>query len=323
MLSARWIRKRQPYWERLESLLESCGRSGISTLAHGELRELALLYRQTAADLSSTRADPSSAALTRRLNGMMGRAHNLLYAAQPTDWRAVWQFLARGFPQVARECRREVGLTSVLIVAGVMMGSALTASQPGFERFLLGAGMIDTIERGEMWTHSIVAFKPLASSNIMTNNLVVAFGAYATGILAGLGTAYFMLLNGVLLGTIGTACQRAGMSVSLWSFVAPHGALELPAIALAGGAGFVLARGVLFPGMVSRRDALAKAGGRSLRLILGVVPMLVIAGVLEGFVSPTALSAPFKFLIGGALVILLSTYLVACGRTAVTEGSEP
>jgi uncharacterized membrane protein SpoIIM required for sporulation len=321
MLSAQWMRRRQPYWSRLESLLQTCGRGGISALSPDELREMALLYRQTAADLSSARGDPSSAALSRHLNDMMGRAHNLLYAPQPTDRRAVLTFYASTFPRVVRECHREILLATASLLSGAALGAVLSLSEPGFDRFLLGAGMIDTIERGEMWTHSIVTVKPLASSGIMTNNLVVAFTAYATGMLAGLGTLYFMLLNGVLLGVVAAACYRGGMSLALWSFVAPHGALELPAICLAGAAGLVLARAILFPGNLPRKTALAAAGSRSLRLMLGVIPMLVVAGVIEGFISPTAVPAPFKFAIGGGLTVLLAVYLAVAGRTGITEDS--
>jgi len=98
-----------------------------------------------------------------------------------------------------------------------------------------------------MWTDSIVTIKPLASSAILTNNLSVSFATFALGITAGVGTIYMMLLNGLLIGVIGSACWREGMSLSLWSFVAGHGVLELPAIFIAGGAGLGIARGLLFP----------------------------------------------------------------------------
>ena len=118
-----------------------------------------------------------------------------------------------------------------------------------------------------------------------------------------------MVFNGVMIGVIGSACHHAGMSMALWSFVAPHGALELPAIFIAGGAGLVLARGVLAPGSLTRREALAESGALSIRLLLGVVPLLVIAGLIEGFVSPTALEPAVKLLIGFSLFVLLALYV--------------
>jgi len=324
MLSAQWIRKRQVHWNRLESLITACGRTGVSALDYRDLQELALLYRQTGADLSTARSDPSSAALARHLNDLLGRAHNLLYAAHARERHPIWRFYSRGFPRVFRACWRETALATTLFLLGGALGVALTSTAPGFARFLLGPEMIDTIDRGEMWTHPILAIKPLAASGIMTNNLAVSFSAFATGIFGGLGTLYFMVFNGLMIGVVGVACHQAGMSLSLWSFVAPHGVLELPAIFIAGGAGFVLARGILLPGLLPRKDALVREGRRAILLLLGVIPLLVIAGLIEAFVSPTPVSPAVKIMTGAALLVLLVLYLGACGKgQAVIPDSAP
>jgi uncharacterized membrane protein SpoIIM required for sporulation len=325
-LSARWIQKRQPHWARLDALLHACGRGGVRALTHRELQELALLYRQAAADLSTARADPTSAALAQHLNQLLGRAHNHLYTGTPGGWRGVLHFYTRQFPRVFRDTWRYTATATAIFAAGAVIGVLLSTADPGFNRFVLGAQMIDTIERQEMWTHSILAMKPLASGRIMTNNLAVSFLACATGIFAGLGTFYMMALNGLMIGVVCIACQQAGLGLSLWSFIAPHGALELPALCIAGGAGLILAHGVLVPGLLSRRDAVANAGGRAMRLLLGVVPMLIVAGLIEGFISPTAVPAGVKFAIGGGLFVLLAFYLasgLASAPTRLTTHSAP
>jgi uncharacterized membrane protein SpoIIM required for sporulation len=199
-------------------------------------------------------------------------------------------------------------------------GVVLCLADPGFERFVLSGRMMDTIERREMWTHGIVAIKPFASSQIMTNNIAVSLAACATGMFFGLGPVYMMLFNGLLIGVIGAACARAGMSLPLWSFVAPHGTLELPAIFIAGGAGLVLAQGLLFPGTLPRRDAIALAGRTAIRLLLGVVPILVIAGIIEGFISPTAAPVAVKFVISAAMLTLLLLYLFVPRTTRERHG---
>lgn len=281
----------------------------MSALSHAELRELALLYRQTAADLSAAREGAANAQLAAYLNQLLGGAHNLVYAARPARRSGIVGFYTREFPRVFRATWTCTAAAIGLFAAGLAAGIALSTIDPGFQRFVLGGHMMDTIERREMWTHSILSVKPLASSAILTNNLSVAFSAFAMGALAGIGTIYIMVFNGLMIGVIGTACQRAGMSLPLWSFVAPHGALELPAIFIAGGAGLVLARGIIAPGLLPRRDAFAEAGALAIRLLLGVVPLLVIAGGIEGFVSPTPIDPLFKFAIGASLFVLLIVYL--------------
>src|SRR3982750_2708927 len=263
--------KRKPYWDTLETLVASCDRRGVGALDRAELRELALLYRQTAADLSVVREDPAGAALARYLNALLARAHNLIYSGYAPRARGIYDFYRRVYPAVVRATFPYVGLAVALFAVGMMAGALMAWADPGFERLMLGGGMIDTIERGEMWTHSIVGIKPLASSAITTNNLSVTFAAFAGGILGGLGTAYMMLFNGLLIGVVAVACQRAGLALSLWSFVAPHGALELPAIFIAGGAGLLLGKGLIAPGFLSRRDSPVIAAATAVRLLLGVI----------------------------------------------------
>jgi uncharacterized membrane protein SpoIIM required for sporulation len=314
-LSSHWIEKRRRHWARLEALLVR-GQRGVSRFTHDELRELALLYRQTAADLSTAREHRADAQLATYLNQLLARAHNVIYSGRPARTRGLIAFYTRTFPQVFRATWRYTLAATVLFVGGGIAGIVLAIADPGFQRYVLGGPMMDTIDRREMWTHGILTVKPAASSLILTNNLSVSFAAFALGITAGLGTAWLMILNGVLIGVIGVACARAGMSLSLWSFIAPHGSLELPAIFLAGGAGLVLGRGLLDPGSLPRRDALAEAGGTAIRLLLGVIPLLVIAGAIEGFISPEPMSPLPKFVIGAAMLTLLMLYLLFAGRRA-------
>ena len=181
--------------------------------------------------------------------------------------------------------------------------------------------MMEDIDRRQMWTQSIVAIKPVAASRITTNNLTVAFTTFALGITA-VGTIWMIFLNGLMIGVVGAATWRAGMALALWSFVAPHGVLELPAIFLAGTAGLEIARGMLFPGMLPRREAIAGAGGRASRLVLGALPLLLIAGTIEGFFSPTDAPVAMKFTLGAVLFIALLAYLFGAGRAPQVK-AEP
>jgi uncharacterized membrane protein SpoIIM required for sporulation len=313
------VQKREAHWARLEALVAACRGRNVDALSTSDLRELAQLYRQTAADLATARADPSSARLAAYLNQLLGRAHNLVYAGERRERGGVWGFVARTFPRTFRATWRYTAAAGAVILAGATAGLVLTLTSPGFERFVLGGEMLDTIERREMWTHSILPMKPLASAGITANNLSVSILTYAGGITAGLGTAWIMLINGLLLGVLGATVHDAGMSVALWSFVAPHGSLELPAIVIAGGAGLMLGHSLVVATDRPRLENLVEAARQSLRLFGGVVPMLIIAGLIEGFVSPTGIGAPIKFTLGTGLFALLVIYLGFAGRAPRRE----
>jgi uncharacterized membrane protein SpoIIM required for sporulation len=309
MISSRWIGKRKPYWDRLGSIIEKTGRRGLSVLTYPELSELGLLYRQVAADLASVREDPLSRPWAGYLNQLLARAHNLIYMGRPARPSYILGFYRREFPRIFRQTWKYTALAFMLFFVGAMAGFFSSLADPSLQRFFLGPGMSATIDRREMWTHSVLTIKPLASSAIMTNNLSVSSMMFAMGILGGIGTVFLLGMNGVLIGVIGAACWQAGMSLQLWSFVAPHGILELPAVFIAGGGGLLLARGLLFPAELPRRDSLIYYGGQGVRLALGIIPLLLVAGVLEGFFSPSYLPPAAKFACSAAAGGVLFLYL--------------
>jgi len=314
MISARWLEKRKPYWDRLESIVQRSGRGGLDALSHEELRELGLLYRQVAADLSSVREDPMSQRIAGYLNQLLGRAHNLIYMGRRARPGGILEFYRSVFPRIFRETFNYTLAAFAVFLGATVAGFLICLADPAFQRFFLGPRMSDTIERREMWTHSILTIKPLASSFITTNNLTVSFTTFALGISGGLGTLYMMATNGLLMGVIAAACWQAGMGLQLAEFVAPHGVLELPAIFIAGGGGLLIARGLLFPGSLPRRDALVVYGGQGVRLALGIVPMLLVAGVIEAFLSPSFVPAAAKFLFACAVFGLFVLYVTQAGR---------
>ena len=314
MISTRWLEKRKPHWAKLEALLNQSQTSGLKSLSRSDLQELSLLYRQTAADLAAIREDRGSVHYARYMNQLLVRAHNTIYSGHRANPMAIVSFFTRAYPAAFRRHLAHVVLATLIFTIGALVGAVLTYQNPDFKVKILGPQMVETIDRHQMWTHSIVGIKPFASSEIMTNNISVGFTTFALGITAGVGTIYMMAFNGLLMGVIGVACYLSGMSLQLWSFVVPHGVLELPAIFIAGGAGLRIAQGLLFPGVLPRRDSLARAGSEAVQLLLGTVPILIIAGLIEGFVSPTSLAVPLKFLMAGALFVLLNVYLLGAGR---------
>jgi len=314
MISARWLEKRKPHWSKLEALLGQSAKGGLKSLSRSDLQELSLLYRQTAADLAALREDPGSVHFAQYVNQLLVRAHNTIYTGRRASPWGMFSFFWSTYPAAFRRNLNQCLLAVLIFAVSGVVGAILTYQNPDFKVKLLGPEMVETIDRHQMWTHSIVGIKPLASSAIMTNNMSVGFTTFALGITAGLGTIYMMAFNGLLIGVIGVACWLSGMSLQLWSFVAPHGVLELPAIFIAGGAGFRIAQGLLFPGVLSRRDSLARAGLEAVQLLLGTIPILIIAGLIEAFVSPTGLAVTLKFSMAAALFVLLGVYLFGMGR---------
>jgi len=118
-----------------------------------------------------------------------------------------------------------------------------------------------------------------------------------------------LVFNGLLMGVLAVTTERAGMALQLWSFVAAHGALELPSIFIAAGAGLEIARGLLFPGLLPRKESLRLAGNHAAKLLLGTIPLLVIAGVIEAFISPVKIATPLKFTLSAVLFTALVLYL--------------
>src|SRR6202795_3687950 len=213
MISTRWLEKRKTYWARLEQLVDRSSKGGISALEHRELQELGLLYRQAASDLATVREDVTSNQLAFYLNQLLGRAHNLIYMGHKQKISGLVRFYTQTYPQVFRETFRQTLLAFLIFAVTGVASWAVTIHDPAFAHRLLGPQMMDTIEKREMWTQSIVTIKPLAASSIMTNNLSVSFTTFALGITAGIGTVWMLTLNGLLMGVVGATTWNAGMAL--------------------------------------------------------------------------------------------------------------
>lgn len=317
---------RKDNWNRLDALVRQVEASGVRSLSTDELRDLGLLYRQAAADLSTVRADPTARTLEQYLNRLVGRAHNYVYSGRSATFAGLWRFFAYGYPRLLRRLSSYVlAATLVLLLAGAL-GAMVQTVRPQFAVMMLPARVMDNIDQHRMWTEDVLSAKPQAASGIMTNNISVCFLTFASGIFAGLGTLFLLFNNGLQIAVVLTCCAQHHMALSLVSFMAAHGALEIPSIVLAGAAGLRLGAGILFPGMLRRREALALAGKEAVQLISGTIPMLIVAGTLEGFLSPTHTAMGIKFGVCAVLFSGLVLWLSAGGRrpaVAATPALDP
>jgi len=313
----RWLRSRRASWQHLEELLRLIEKRGLSSLGRERLRELGRLYRSASADLSRVRALSMGGDVPVYLNNLVVKAHNQVYQRERNRWAEIGSFFWVTFPGLVRE--------NILYIAGALMIFSVPAVSSYFMvqkdinfahleiskgQALVPEQMWALIEQHQMWTDSVQDYSPAVSSEIAANNIRVAILAFAYGVTFGLGTLFVLFTNGMMIGTIFGVCHSYGLFGRLLAFVAPHGVLELAAIFISGGAGLVLGTALLFPGRWKRADALRKAARPALGLFGGCIPLLIVAGSVEGFISPrTDLSAEVKYGVSLATFICLLLYL--------------
>lgn len=310
------VKTRQSNWARLEYFLGRIEKDQISSLSESELVEFGQLYRATTSDLALAQREFPEHPVTQYLNQLVGRAHPIVYRGNPLIWRQLRRFYERGLPQLYRQ------VFPFILAAGlIFFGTAVTLyagmlANPGAARYVLSPSQIALIKDGTKWWQDLNEANAFGSAFIMTHNLQVAFFAYAGGMTLGLLTVLVLLLNGMSLGAVFGLLQAYGHAGPLWEFVIGHGVLELSEITMAGGAGLMLGLAILRPGLLSRRDSLGVAAQKSIRLLLGTAPLLIIAGIIEGMISPSdAIPAYIKFGIGIGTGLLLYGYLFLAGRS--------
>ncbi|MDQ2785396.1 MAG: stage II sporulation protein M [Chloroflexota bacterium] len=306
------IARHRDEWARLETLLT--GRAGAESAERTE--ELGWRYREASANLALARRDCPTEPVTRYLNDLVARSHRRLYQRRPHGARAVWEFYRVTFPRLFRETFRYTLAAFVTVLSGFILAYIATFVRPSLAESFVpgGSGVIETIKQGRTWFDTPPAERPFVSSFIMTNNIRVTLLCFAGGVLLGIPTVLVLLQNGLQIGSIAGLTQVYGIHGALWSFVAAHGFLELSVIFISGGAGLHVARGIMRPGLWSRRASVARAGRSAALLACGCAPLLVVAGTLEGFVSPSALPGGLKLLIGLTTGVLLYAYLLLGGR---------
>jgi uncharacterized membrane protein SpoIIM required for sporulation len=314
-----FVNERKEEWEKLEAIVDKCraGRSG--GLTRDELWDLSGLYTATVSDLSLLRSSPLGADPNNRiisyLNGLVTRAHGIIYRKAGFKWSFLKEFLVQGFPESIRK-----NWIYVLVSTGVFVGFGLAAfvvglTEQGFIELVVPESIIAKVENGQVWFKDLYGVAPMASSGLMTHNISVTFLTFASGITFGIGCLYLLALNGLLLGAVAALCYRHDLSLEFWSFVLPHGSFELTAVFLAGAGGLILGHALIDPGPHRRSEFLAVRGREAVKLALGCVPLLVVAGLLEAFFSPSPLNAGIKLLLAAVLFSTLMALFALAGRS--------
>ncbi|HYE65741.1 MAG TPA: stage II sporulation protein M [Pyrinomonadaceae bacterium] len=324
MPSDRFIHERKRAWQRLEELLALLDRSSLRRLHREEVRELGHIYRRTASDLAIARAESRDPRLVNYLNSLVIRAHGRIYRANAQGGRRLREFFVRDFPCAFRRTWRYTATAfAVFFIFGLICFLG-TWRDPEFSEFAgVGPGFRYAINARIRWWEELNEISQIGSSFIMANNIWVMFNAFALGAFFGIGTLYVMVFNGANIGAVLALVYRAGYGNDLVMFMIGHGVIELSCIFLAGGAGLLIGSALLMPGDLSRADALKTRGLDAIRLIVGCVPLLVVAGIIEGFISPAPINPSIKMTVAALTGVALYSYLLLAGReTSSTLKSE-
>lgn len=323
----RFIKERRQDWQRFESLALKFQKTRQRNWSGAEVAELSRLYRSICYDLSLVQSREWGARLEQYLNDLVAQGHNCLYRTAPKSLSGIWTFFSIGFPSLLRQRYKAFWLAFALFTVPFVVSTFVAMLRPDLADTVAGEDELKAAV--EMYSKDL--YEQVDASYVkqrsgmfgfyIGNNTGIAFKAYAAGALAGIGTCFVLLSNGISIGMVQGGILAAGepATTNFTSFVITHGAFELTAIVIAGAAGFVLAQGIVMPGNRTRIDALRFQGLESLKLALGAGLMLFIAAMIEGYFSPLAISPSFKYIIGTICWIAVILYFTMAGRERTTS----
>ncbi len=295
-------------WRELDGLRRRAG-SRAERLRAEEVRRLAELYRQASADLAYARSRYPGDPVVDRLEAVVVSTRGLVYE-RPGSRTSIIDFFRTTYWLLLRQRGSLMGLAALALLVPGLAGFVWSTVDPEAVESLLPPGFLwvtdaESTDMG-LGAPGLLGF----SSFVMVNNIRVTLTAFVLGVTWGLGTAWVVLQNGLILGGLTGLAVGAGNTRLLLAAVGAHGLLELSCIVVGAGSGFALARAILRPGEGTRREALAREARSAAMIAVGTVPWLVLAGLLEGFGSRTGLDAPaasaIGLLFGGGFWVLVA-----------------
>jgi len=316
MPSDRFISQRKNAWQRLEDLLKLLDHASLRRLGREEVRELGRIYRRTASDLAIARAESRDPRLVNYLNSLVIRAHGRIYRADAQGGKRIRRYFTHELPQTFRRTWRYTLVSfSVFFLFGLLSYTAtrydsefseLVGVNPAFRELY--------IETKTHWWESLNKSNQEGTSMIMTNNIQVTIYTFAFGATFGIGTLLYLAFNGANIASVLALTYKAGFGNDLLTFMVGHGVIELSCIFISGGAGLLVGSAMIMPGDLTRADALRVRGMEAVRLMIGVAMLLVVAAIIEGFVSPAPINPRIKYSIAAITGLALYGYLLVVGH---------
>jgi uncharacterized membrane protein SpoIIM required for sporulation len=281
----RFIREREPAWRELESLVEAA-KGRPERLGPERVRRLGSLYRSSAADLAAARRRFGTDHTVLRLEQLVGRARGLVYDSESRRG-SLRTFFGRTYWQRIRERPLVLAVAALLLFGPAILSLVWALHDPGSASGLVPSAFRAVTEPRHTTNLGLGPNRSsLMATQIFTNNIRVTLLAFAGGMTLGLLTMSLLIFNGVLLGTLFGLAWGAGNGRPFVELVTAHGVLELSCIVVAGTAGLRLGWAIVAPGYRRRSVVLQEEARRTVELALGTAPWLVLAGLVEGFITP-------------------------------------
>lgn len=279
MKEVTFIRQNIERWKATEKVVEQSNAQTPDRLAD--------VYTEVTADLAFSQTHFPNSRITIYLNNLASALHNEIYRNKKEKWSRIFTFWINEVPLTVYDARKEIRASFIIFMVSVAIGVLSQVSEPNFARQILGNGYVDmtleNISKGEPM--AVYGGDDQTSSflRITLNNVMVSFRCFAMGILTSFGTGYILLSNGVMVGAFQTFFYTHGVLRESMLAIWLHGTLEIWSIIMAGAAGLALGNGWLFPGTYSRLESFRRGAKRGLKILIGSVPIFIMAGFIEGF----------------------------------------
>jgi uncharacterized membrane protein SpoIIM required for sporulation len=315
-----FVASRAPMWARLEHLVKRARRP--RRLSDAEIDELVDLYQRSATDLSVVRTSSPDQGVVDRLSSLVADARSVVAGAHNPSWRDLARFLTVTFPAAVYRLRWWWIAVALATLGVASAFAAWIVSDPEVHAAVIREADIDVQQLVERDFENYYSEHPASSFafRVWTNNVWVSAMAISTGIVLGLPTLYVLYANAMNVGVIGGLMIAGGAGDVFFGLIIPHGLIELTAVFIAGGAGLKLGWTLIDPGSRSRADALAQEGRAVISVAMGLVVVLMVAGIIEAFVTPSPLPTWARIAIGVVVEILFLFAMYRLGRRAVRAG---
>lgn len=305
-------------WNDFAIALDRAEKYKLRRMSGEEVSALVAQYREITTDLArlqtATRGRDSDALFF--VSRLVARAHNLLYRQRAQTLHEIGTYVTTTVPGEVWRSWRQIAFAAMLLFLPAVASYTAVVSDPAIAARLLPDEMLSRANTGaererrrEGYVTIPQLMRPVMASQIIANNVQVTYVTFAMGLTAGIGTVLLLVLNGVSIGSAIGLFASKGIAHLILAFVAPHGVLELTAVCIAGGGGLLIAQGMLLPGDRTRREALVENGKRAITLIAASTLFLLVAGTLEGLVSPRVWPLAWKVAVSGATAVLMLGYL--------------